>query len=258
MKTLKNTSLKIATLALSTLSIGAMAEAQVNRVTEIPLERVFVPRVGFDDNDNVQVFVEGMLPNSCYSLNTTEFSLVPSSNKIVLTQTAIHDESGICADEASLPPSLSQGIPFWRELNIGLLQSGNYRVIFSGGNGVSSRDFGVEPAPTTSVDSLRYAIVTNAFITDTVKGSDQEMEFRITGYLTSSCAELSDTNNIQKIDDMYVFLPSVVIREDICMPTNKPFYRVVKVRTPAPGHYLLHVRSQAGQSRSKPFQVTGE
>ena len=62
MKTLKNTSLKIATLALSTLSIGAMAETQVQRVTEIPLERVFVPRVGFDDNDNVQVFVEGMLP----------------------------------------------------------------------------------------------------------------------------------------------------------------------------------------------------
>jgi len=252
------------TLALASLSMGSFAstvsvnEAQLTRVLEIPLEHVFVARAGFDDNDNVQAVVEGMLPNSCYALGNTEFSIVPGSNKLVITQKAIHDESGVCANEDTLPPSLKQGIPFWRELNIGVLDIGTYRIIYSSENGVSSRDFSVEAAPTTNVDSLRYAIVTNAFAPEGMTTAQDEIEFRVTGYLTSSCAELSSETRVEKVDDIYVFLPSVKVSEDICMPANKPFYKVIRVPTPKAGRYLLHVRSQAGQSRNSPFRVTDE
>jgi hypothetical protein len=253
MKTLQ----KAFSLAALTLSSFASAnEPAMTRVLEIPLEHVFIARTGFDDNDNVQAVVEGLLPNSCYSLSTTEFAINTAANKVTLVQKAIRDESGLCASDETLPPELKQGIPFWKEVSFGVLLSGNYRLNYAGQDGVASREFLVEPAPTTTVDSLRYAIISDAYVPDFVSKNEKNLEFRISGYLTSSCAALSKTSRIEKVDDIFVFLPSVVLTDEICMPANKPFVTTVKVAMPETGRYLFHVRSQAGQSRNKPFKVT--
>lgn len=257
MNTFKTSTLGLLAFSLVS-SIASATDAKITRVLEIPLEKVFVARIGFDDNDNVQGVVEGTLPNACYTLGTTEFTLARGSNDIVITQKAIHDESGICADETNLPAALKQVIPFWAEVNFGVLPTGSYRASYSSQAGIAARDFSVGPAPTASVDSQRYAIITNAFAPDTNGTSQAEIEFRITGYLTSSCAEISQNSRVEKIDDVYVFLPQVTMTEDICMPSNKPFYKIVRVPTPAAGSYLLHVRSQAGQARNKPFKVLQE
>jgi hypothetical protein len=246
---------------LSTMFFAAAGNADSlspRSSVEVPLERVFVPRVGFDDNDNVQAVVAGTLPNACYSLGNTDFAIVAGSKKILISQNAVRDESGVCADEANLPPAFKQGIPFWREIDFGLLPNGTHRLIYSTLNGVSSRDFTVEVAPTGNVDSLRYAIVTNAFVQDVVSSTQNEIEIRVTGYLTSSCARLGPESRVEKVDDVYIFLPAVSFTEDLCLPSNRPFYKEVRVPTPAAGHYLLHIRSQAGQSRNKPFVVTAD
>ena len=43
-------------------------------IVNIPLNKVYVP-VGFDDNDRVQIVVEGDFPNTCYKIGPYTFHM---------------------------------------------------------------------------------------------------------------------------------------------------------------------------------------
>jgi hypothetical protein len=199
--------------------------------------------------------IRGELPNACYTVGQAVFS-VDSENKLIqVAQTAIVDRGGVCADPTKLPPDLSQPIPFVREINFGSLSAAEYNIVYQTAAGEKLRSFRVGLAPTNTVDSARYALISNAFVQDVVERGSGTVEFRVTGYISSSCAELSQFE-VEKVDDVYVVLPKVQVKGEYCLPVNKPFYRTVTLAAPEAGFYLLHARSLAGQSANKVFQVT--
>ena len=254
---IKTSLFSLTLLAGATFSAGVVQAADLTskEVVEAKLTHVFIPREGFDDNDNVQAVIRGELPNACYSVGQAVFSVDAEKKLVQVAQTAILDRGGVCADPANLPPDLSQPIPFVRELNFGSLQAADYNIVYQTAAGEKLRSFHVGFAPTNTVDSARYALITNAFAQDVVERASGALEFRITGYINSSCAELSQFV-VEKLDDVYVLLPKVQVKGDYCLPVNKPFYRTVTLEAPEAGFYLLHARSLAGQSANKVFQVT--
>ncbi len=225
-------------------------------VVDLALDNAFIAERGFDNNDNIQVVIEGYLPNSCYTLTQAQTNVSPEAMTVKISQIAARSVTGICENEAALPPDLAAQRYFWKVVDVGLLSDvGQYRLSYSGRNGTMSKVFNVGLAPSDHVDNMSYVNVTNAFAASETPTSETELEFRITGEITSTCAEISEDYVVEKVGDVYVLLLNTVRSEDYCMPTSRPFYKVIKVPTPEAGRYLLHARSIGGESKNKIFSV---
>ena len=251
---------KLSFLGLGLLAAPAFASDSVvdtdSRIeVELPISHTYIAELGFDDNDNVQAVIEGYLPNSCYTLTQSDVVISTDSKVIKLRQKASRSTQGICENDTSLPPDLAAQRYFWKVLDIGLLNQGTYTLSYKGAQGPTSRTFGVDLAPTEQVDNMDYVRATNVFASKDVPTSQGEMEFRITGELTSTCAELGEDYTIEKVNDVYVVLLHTHRTEDFCMPASRGFYKVVRVKTPEAGRYLLHVRSIGGESKNKIFNI---
>ncbi len=248
--------------SIGLLSVVALAQTNVwaqntFQIEEVELEQAFVAPEGFDSNDDVLIVVEGKFPNGCYFKGNTDVHKDYDSHKIVIRQYAKIEKEGACANTESLPPELAAPKPFMAELYLGTLAPAkNYRIEYLGlGGVVQTKEFIVDRAPVDHVDSMRYAIIENAFVKNEVARSDKKMEIRLTGYLNSSCGEISDASKAIVYKDVVVVLLEVVTSGSYCIPMNKSFYKVLEVDVPPVGRYLLHARSQGGQARNKIFSV---
>lgn len=238
------------------LSIAGVA-ASAMATQSIPVKSVFFPAQGYDDNDAlVQFVVDAELPNSCYIQGLSHAKLDAENKTIEVVQLAERREDGICANsDENLPQNAKLPIPFSSETSLRTLAAGDYSVEFLTQDKKTAKSLHVDVAPSTSVDSYSYATITNIFAPADVSASSDTFEIRITGTLNSSCAYLSKVEAIL-VNDVIVVLPKVAQKNDICLPTNKSFYKVVKAKTPAPGRYLLHGRSQGSVARNMLFNVT--
>jgi hypothetical protein len=250
---------KFTTLAIGFVgSIGAFAQTSTTRIVEVPLDNAFIAARGFDNNDPIQIVIEGHRPNLCYTL--AEQTLTPDAtdpSRLRISQKAVLSEGGDCDPAKTLPPALDQRKYFVKEPVFGILEAKEkYTLEYLTSDGIKTREFSVGVAPTDSVDTLKYAMVENAFVKDEVLLSEGTFEIRISGELNSSCAEIARDVAILKIDDVYVALLQVDVRPEICLPVNKPFFKTLKVPVPdKAGRYLLHVRAMGGEAKNKIFSV---
>ena len=244
-------------LAVASFTSQAQQDEKSGKYVEVPLDHLFVISEGFDTNDNVQVVALTTLKNACYTrLGRPLVQIDSEKQEVRLTQTAFKRTDGECKNEETLPPDLKIPHSYEKEIDFDEISiPGKYKVIYQTKNGPESKDLGIALAPVADVDSLRYAMVTNAFADIEGGKHSKEFEVRITGYLNSSCAELKEDSKIEKVGDVYVALLEVGISNEICLPTTKPFYKVFNVATPTEGNYLLHARSLGGQSKNHVFRV---
>ena len=70
---------KIFLSLLALVSFGSAAELVSDQMSvEAPVLKVFAPSLGYDDNDLVQVVVDGVMPNACYQQGRSEVKVDPS------------------------------------------------------------------------------------------------------------------------------------------------------------------------------------
>lgn len=216
---------------------------------EVPAELAFSPSRGFDDNDNVQVVIHGMLPNMCYTLGRSEIQK-ESGSAYRIKQFAIKKEDGVCLQETTMPPHMQLAVPYTTEISLGQLSMGDYQFEFNSRQGSDKGiSVNVASAKAPTVDSLPYASVSSVSVSDLVD-SQQDTAVRLEGVLTSSCMVYSPTETkVQKINDVYVVLPLVKIRTDVmCTQSLRPFSAKINLGKLAEGHYLVHVRSMNGKA----------
>jgi hypothetical protein len=244
-------------LCIFTSSLWASEEINTRQSERVllALDNAFIPADGFDDNDNIQVVIEGYLPNACYTLAQAGAVLDDESHTLIVYQAAMKATRGVCADGAELPPDLAAPRYFWKVVDVGHLQAGHYKLEYRSSLGRQFKDFRVQFSPSEQVDNMDYVLVTNAFVNNEVLSSQEQFEIRITGELTSSCAVLDESSLVYEAGDVIVVLLTTKRTAEFCMPASRPFYRVIRARTPAKGRYLLHVRSVGGESRNKIFSV---
>lgn len=114
-------------------------------VVNSPVNHLFIP-TGFDNNDNIEVFVSGQFPNSCYSRNKVEVSVQDETIKINVTA-LVRSESEKCEDYK---------VSYLEDVTIGSLQAGDYKVIV---NDKITEKLVVTETRSTSVDDYIYAEV---------------------------------------------------------------------------------------------------
>jgi hypothetical protein len=78
-------------------STAQSSPAVFGKIVEVPVSNVFAPARGFDDNDFVQIVIDGKLPNSCYLQDETKVNLDRASKTIVVKQLALRRQDGDCA-----------------------------------------------------------------------------------------------------------------------------------------------------------------
>lgn len=252
------TSLK-SLITIATFSAAAQASSPKPELVaqEVPVTNIFAPAVGYDDNDLVQLVVEGNLPNGCYRQDRTSISTDLATHTINVVQFATRLSDGVCEKaDAELSPELKRSVHFMNDVNVGVLEVGEYHVAYNVVGGQVLRPLAVAKAPVTTIDSLHYAHVHFAFVQDQVDSSQKTMRVEFSGLLSSSCVELEDVVPAQLVDDVLILMPQITVSDDICMPVERRFMKEIDVVVPkTPGRYMLHVRSSNGEAVNRLFSV---
>lgn len=120
--------------------------ALASQVVSAPVEHLFIPK-GFDNNDNVEIFVSGKFPNPCYSRNKVDVKVIEDQIQVTVTALLNNQENKNCEDYQ---------VSFLEDVTIGSLQAGEYKLTV---NGKLSEKLIVNEARSTGVDDHLYAEV---------------------------------------------------------------------------------------------------
>ena len=191
-------------LAFAALCFSVPVLADTPGLVPVPVTSVFVP-VGFDDNDEAQIILDGMLPNTCYRLAHTEVE--PTEGGFVVRQMA-RRFGGICI------PSF---VPFWTEVSLGRLTAGEYKIGVFEGPGETT--LAVSPAPTSSQDDFLYAPVQDLLVERNAEGL---WVAQISGRLPSSCLTLKETRVLDQ-GHVLVVLPILASSDVDCQTEDRPW-----------------------------------
>ncbi len=215
------------------------------KLVSVGIAKSFVP-VGFDDNDRVQIGIEGAFADTCFTISATGTTVNEEAKTITLLQSAYHRTGLLCSQ---LP------IPFHQTVNVGVLTAGTYTLK----DGVSGRTLGelpvvraVRPGP----DDYIYAPVRDASVqTDGFGGAKLVLE----GSFPNTCFFWRDIQ-VRYYGNVIVALPIVDIRRCendrcICKTEDVPFEKEVTLNVSQPGSHFLHVRSINGQAINKMVKV---
>ena len=232
-------------LSVAAAMVVRSASADTFQIVDIKSDAMYVP-VGFDDNDEALVVLDGYLPDPCYRLTKPYVNLDTMSHKIVVTARARKFE-GLCPDVR---------VPFTQEVSLGRLSRGEFTV--------ETRDerlterLTVKPGRNPGPDDYLYAPVEFAHVT--YPGG-----FRWTavleGRFTNSCMSIQETKVVLTGKTIQVLPIMKMLSEEECGHTCRREERSFKTEVELPmleseGRYLLHVRSLNGASVNEVFYRT--
>lgn len=223
---------------------------------EIPVTVLLAPPVGYEDKNNIQVVLYGMLPNACYSIGNYRVEKL-GSNELAVHQFAYKENQGLCADDSGIPESMKMAVPFMVEVSVGQLPAGDYKFDYQVvGGTIGTRMLNVAKATAPTVDSLPYAAVSSASVPELVNGM-KDVKVTLDGILNSTCTSLDSNVRVLHYKDVTVIEPLIKVKTGvICAQMIVPFQLPVNLGKMVPGRYLIHIRSMNGKSVNRVIDVS--
>ena len=199
---------------------------------------VFLPQ-GFDDNDNVQVIIHGVLPKSCYRAGPVSRFVDRVNRQITLRATAYVYANPNCQPVSSTYTSV---------IDLGLLPRGDYQVKIetAAGEQLNRGVLPVEHSTTSRPDNFLYGWVQEA----RTATSEGRTTLTLTGRLGSGCYRLSEVKVFYREAARVVeVLPIAEQVEGVACDSGPVSFESQVVLAPQwNGTTLVHVRSLSGQS----------
>jgi hypothetical protein len=224
MKELKMVSLLVV-MFIAAASIAAEPISQM-----APIDHVYSPK-GFDSNDNVEVVIEGHLPNLCWKSPKAEVMISGKMININVKALNYESENVFCAEAI---------VPYLIPVEVGLLDKGDYRVIV---NGVEDSAMHIDESSSDAVDDHVYA---------NVEYIERELGSRVVelkGYNPSECFVFDRIEIGNNGSDVYSVLPVMEQVSDFCPMKMVPFSIDMEVPKDLQAEkVLLHVRAMDGKS----------
>lgn len=227
--------MKFLLLGLSLFSLAVRADAP--KQIHWGLQKVFVP-AGFDDNDRVQVTVQGTFDSTClkvgaYKVETSE------KDRVLLVDQRAYLYQGIC---------LQIKVPFTQTLDLGILPAGDWKVVDAN----SKKQLGVLKIATSEnagPDDFLYAPVSDAYVQDDSAG---KKTLCLNGTYSDRCTKLKEVK-LNYTSDVIIVQP---VAEHLgeaqdCGGAATRFSHCEALPSGLNGEFLLHVRSMNGQAINK-------
>ncbi|MFN8370963.1 MAG: hypothetical protein U0T83_10120 [Bacteriovoracaceae bacterium] len=210
--------------------------------TLIPVENIYVPN-GFDSNDNVELVVEGYLPNLCHKSPSTEVKVIKDTINVTVKALQYHSSDYFC------PPMI---VPFIQPVSIGVLNKGLYKIIVNG-KSIFEKKSNINVAENTSeaVDDFVYA---KTSYVEVKAGSNKAI---LNGMNPSDCYVIDEIKTISNGVDTYSVLPIMKKVRDFCPLKLVEFKEEFNIPTELKrDKILLHVRSMDGKSVNTLYHTT--
>lgn len=230
---MKNLLFACLSLGLALAPSTSNAENNYSIVSMIPAS-VFAP-TGFDDNDNAQIVIDGIYPDSCHSNGPLRF-------KVDSVQNEIQIQNGVIVADGKCQMMLGS---YTRVLELGPLSVGQYKLVFldSAQHRIEKGVLAVKNAASPSSDEFFYAPVKNVQL-DAI---DEQTSIVLSGVFTNSCLNMKSVEVIYN-PEVIEILPIAQFQGTNCKQEQRPFSMIVKLKDNLQGKKLVHVRSLNGQA----------
>lgn len=234
---------------ISLFSFRASSADVFHKEVDVHADSLFIP-MGFDDNDEVVVVVDGYLPDPCHQLIRPYVKVDELSRRITISPRA-REFLGVCHDVI---------VPYTQEVHIGQLPRGQFTVNTKDGLLRERLLVGrsVNPGP----DDYLYAPVDNArVIFPSSPTGERRWVAVLEGRYTNSCLVIAETQ-VSLTGKTIQVLPIMKLQTEeesgtVCRQQEQPFKLEIELPTlTEEGRYLLHVRSLNGQSVNRVFYRT--
>ncbi len=214
--------------------IGLCASAGTPVEKLVPVNNIFSPE-GFDSNDNVEVIIEGQLPNLCHRSPMKKVVITDKTVDIKITALHYHDSNPYCPEMV---------VPFLEKVDLGILDKGNYDITVNGKSVYKKKgEIKVNESISDAVDESVYARV------EYVEKSVGTRMVKLKGYNPSDCFVLDKVEVLNNDKDVYSILPRMKQISEFCPMKMIPFeYEVELPNTLKKDKVLLHVRAMDGKS----------
>ena len=212
----------------------------VPTLIQAPVDKIFVIKDGFDNNDNVEVAITGTFRNSCYRADKGYANVDHKSKIIHVSATAYFYPQEICIDML---------IPYIQVVKLGILNKGEYKVMPQGGERLV-RKFNITEATTADPDDYLYTPVNSAFVEKDAAGNPQlhlrgQYPLLYRGCMkTQRIASHITPENVLVVQPIAAILPP----EECEKETTRDFDLVQPLDKPLAGDTWLHVRTLNGNA----------
>ncbi len=275
-----------AMIALTTLVQPTFAQ-KAKEIVEAEITKTFIPKKGYDTNDDVHFFVEGILPSHCYTLIESKptFTRETQEGKIVrrvfeYRQLAKLETTGSCsAEELKKPENLYKSLPrhfsyvevYLPQVNLEMdnqqAYTGPYVIRSFNKSGPQERIFNVKlPNDLNQKNDFDYGSVMDVSVGFEVK-ENNPVEIEVSVWLSNSCQQFEDADiQYEIVDDVIIVRPLIRGTSPVnpeqpnepvyCLQVMRPSTARAKVKEHlAPGRYLVHTRSRDGKGWNNAFSV---
>ncbi len=247
---------------------GPVAFADV--VETVTIENVFVPATGYDNNDKIQIMVDGQLPNQCYFLGATSWEVMESTKSILLRQEARRSTEGECADPAQLSEDMRRPKAFSSEIELReRLSEGDWAVNYqaAGQDSLAKKTFSVGVATVSNqVNEFHYPILesvsvyadgNNTGLGGGVLSCRDRIKIVLSGILPDSCVHPVEALNAPVVEEKGTLVVLARVRREgtNCLPVLSPYDKVVHADPLPVGRYMAHARSASGKGVNRLFTV---
>ncbi|MBI1859810.1 MAG: hypothetical protein HYR96_02700 [Deltaproteobacteria bacterium] len=221
-------------------ALPAVADVTPTQI-DVPVHRAYIP-IGFDDNDNAQVTVEGIFSDTCYRVGPARAVIHSNNHTIAIHQTA-YRYGGICVQLL---------IPFTKTVDIGFTPRGNFAIV-DAMTGMNLGDLPITRAPNEEADDFLYAPIGDAYVRVDTEAKTNTLV--LTGAFSDRCTVIKDVK-VNYYKDVLVVQPIAEHtsgRADCSGRTR--FQKLIELKSDLRGTFLLHVRSMEGKAINKMIDI---
>lgn len=191
---------------------------------------------GFDSNDNSQLVLDGLFPNTCYKVSETSVIVDKANKRIDVKDKAYHYKGGVC---------LYMLVPYFKTVNLGMLPEGAYDVFVHDRTAPVTKagTLNINKATSENPDDFLYAPVEEVVVDQ--NGPTPVLTIR--GTFSQSCLKVKDM--FVRYDSNNIVVQPIAERDGTTCHNNPTKYEESVALTNAPtGRVLLHIRSLNGQA----------
>jgi hypothetical protein len=218
-----------------------------------PVEKLFVPQ-GFDDNDNAEIVIHGVFPNSCWRMGKSGVTVDEDNFTIDVWTTAFQYNPENSSDKEVLCAQVM--VPYIAPIKTGILKAGTYTVQVRDQNISAILD--VNTATTESPDDYLYAMVNAAGVDVDPISQQQTVWVRgVHPHFIQGCMVMDEIRAYKNPEDVLIVLPIGRMTDGVeCGDDYKyNFFQRVPLNDSITTESLLHVRAMNGRSYNELLQL---
>lgn len=213
--------------------VFASADKALPSMAPVAAHTAYIP-AGFDNNDRVQIMLEGNFRDNCYRVGSYKKVIAPG--KITIFLSAYKYQTG-CNDVE---------VPFSQEVQLGLLPEGRYAVV-DGNSGRVLGQLPIKVARVSSPDDHVYAPVSDV----NIAYGPAYNAIAVSGEFNASCYTLKSVNAIIDGNKVITVLPIAERNPGTCVHGRFPYRKYAPFPQGVNGRNLVQVRSLSGQALNK-------